>query len=50
MDKPIRVADVKRFGGDIMVYFSNGTSAIYHAKFLYDMRNHDSNIAINEGA
>lgn len=50
MDSPIRVVEVNRFGGDVMVYFSDGTSVIYHAKFLYDVRNHDSNIAIKEGA
>jgi hypothetical protein len=52
MDEPpatkerIRVVEVNRFGSDILVYFSDGTSVIYHAQFLYDVKNHDHNVPI----
>lgn len=46
--EPIRVVEVRRFGADILVYFSDGTSVIYHARFLYDMRSHDGNVPIQE--
>jgi len=42
----IRVVEVNRFGSDILVYFSDGTSVIYHAQFLYDVKNHDHNVPI----
>ncbi|WP_263382735.1 hypothetical protein [Granulicella arctica] len=32
--------------GDLLITFSNDTVVLYHAKFLYDVRNHDSNIEI----
>ena len=32
--------------GDLLVTFSDETIVLYHAKFLYDVRNHDSNINI----
>jgi hypothetical protein len=46
--EPIRVVQVNRFGGDILVYFTDGTSVIYDAQFLYDVRHHDHNIPIKE--
>jgi hypothetical protein len=32
--------------GDILITFSDGTTILYHARFLYDVRNHDHNINI----
>ena len=32
--------------GDLLVTFSDNTVVLYHAKFLYDVRSHDSNIEI----
>ena len=32
--------------GDVLITFSNDTVVLFHAKFLYDVRNHDSNIEI----
>jgi ethanolamine utilization protein EutQ (cupin superfamily) len=32
--------------GDLLVKFSDGTVVLFHAKFLYDVRNHDGNVEI----
>jgi hypothetical protein len=46
--EPIRITEVNRFGNDILVYFSDETTVIYHAHFVYDVRNHDHNVPIRE--
>jgi len=43
----ISIIEVNRLEkGDVLITFSDDTVVLYHAKFLYEMRNHDSNIEI----
>jgi len=43
----ISIVEVNRLEkGDILVTFSDNSVILYHAKFLYDVRNHDSNVEI----
>ena len=43
----IEIVEVSRLAkGDIVITFSDDTVVLYHAKFLYDVRSHDSNVEI----
>lgn len=43
----ISIEEVTRMAkGDVLITFSDDTVVLYHAKFLYEMRNHDSNVEI----
>jgi hypothetical protein len=45
---PIMITKATRVkkGGDILITFSDDTVVLFHAKFLYDARNHEQNIQI----
>lgn len=47
-DEKIQVIDVDRFDNGVVVSFSDGQSVLYHAQFLYDMREHDGNREVFE--
>ncbi len=50
MSEPkISVARTEKLGPDLIVYFGDGSSAIFHAKFLFDMQNHDHNVPLKTG-
>jgi len=40
-------ADVME-GGGLLIHFSNETATIFHAQFLFDVRNEDHNVPIVE--
>jgi len=43
----IKVSEVNRLeNGDVVITFSEGSVVLYHAQFLYDVRDHDSNVHI----
>jgi hypothetical protein len=43
----IKIAEASRLAdGDVLIAFSDDTVVLFHAKFLYDVRNHDSNVEI----
>ena len=42
----ITVVAVDQMKGDVLVHFSNGLSVLYHAQFLFDVREHDNNLPI----
>ena len=43
----IDVVEVSRLAkGDVLITFSDDTVVLFHAKFLYEMRNHDGNVEI----
>jgi hypothetical protein len=44
----IRVIDVDRFDNGVVVSFSDGQSVLYHAQFLYEVREHDGNRPVRE--
>lgn len=44
---PLRIVAVEQMAdGAIIVTFSNGFSAVYHAQFLFDVRDHDHNVVV----
>lgn len=43
---PIQVVAADPDKGDLIVHFSNGTSILYHAHFLHEVRDDDGNIAL----
>ena len=43
---PIRVAAADPNRGDLIVHFFDGTSVLYRAHFLYDVRADDGNVAL----
>ena len=45
---PIRVAAADPNKGDLIIHFSDGTSVLYHAHFLYDVRADDGNVALSD--
>ena len=44
----IFIVDAQRFRGDLIVTFSDNTTAIYRHQFLYDIRNHEANPQLPE--
>ncbi len=42
----IQIIDVHRLSAGLLVYFSDGTSALFQARFLYRMQDHDGNLPI----
>ena len=42
------VIKASRVDEGLLIYFSNGTTVIYHTQFLYDIRDHDGNKPIAE--
>ncbi len=47
-DKVMKIVDVIRVGGAVLIRFSNGGEALYQAQFLWDVRMQDGNIALSE--
>jgi len=46
-DAKITIVEVSRLAkGDVLITFSDETVVLFHAKFLYDVRSHDSNVEI----
>ncbi len=43
-DESIDVVDVDRMQDGVIVTFSNGASALFHSQFLFDRRDHHSNV------
>jgi hypothetical protein len=48
-EAPVRIAMVERLGPDIIVYFSDGSSAVFVAKFLFDMQAQEPNVLLQVG-
>ncbi len=44
--EPLMIVEADRMHGDLLVHFSSGNSVLYHAQFLWDVREHDGNVAI----
>jgi hypothetical protein len=43
----IKIQEASRLAdGDLLITFSDETTVLFHAKFLYDVRNHDGNVQI----
>ena len=43
----ITVVEASRLSdGDLLITFSDNTTVLFHANFLYEVREHDSNVAI----
>ena len=42
----LHVLDADTVPEGLLVHFSNGISVLYHAQFLFDVRDDDGNIAI----
>ncbi len=43
---PVLVVAADPNKGDLIVHFSDGTSVLYHAHFLHDVRDDDGNVAL----
>ena len=46
----IRIVAADPTKGDLIVHFSDGTSVLYHAHFLDEVRNDDGNVALPDTA
>jgi hypothetical protein len=42
----VGIIGADRVGGGLLVHFSNQTSTLFHADFLYSVRDHDGNVPI----
>lgn len=42
----IRIVSLDRVKENVIVHFSNGLSVLYHAQFLFDVRDADNNIPL----
>jgi hypothetical protein len=42
----ITVVTAEPFGDRLFVYFSDGTTTLFHSRFLYEVREHNGNIAL----
>ena len=43
----INIIDVSKLvGGDVLITFSDDTTVLFHAQFLYDVREEDGNVSI----
>lgn len=45
----VRVVAADPTSGNLIVHFSDGTSVLYHAHFLHEVRHDDGNIALPNG-
>ena len=45
-ENEVSIIGSDRIEGGILLHFSEGTSVLYHAQFLYDVRDHDHNVPI----
>ena len=43
----IRVIDADTISGNLLIHFSNGTSVLFQAHFLWQVRQSDGNVAIS---
>lgn len=45
-NEPITIVSVDKVSEGILVHFSDDSSVLYHAPFLYDVRHDDGNVAV----
>jgi hypothetical protein len=46
--KSVRVVDAEVIDGAVLIRFSDHTSALFHAEFLYEVQGDDGNISSDE--
>lgn len=48
VDAAIHVVAADLMRGDLLLYFSDGTTTLFHGPFLYSVRHHDGNVSVSE--
>ena len=43
----LKIVEAEKISGNVLVHFSNNVSILYHAQFLWDVREHDGNVAVS---
>ena len=47
MAEELTIVDADTMTGDVLLHFSNGTSVLFRAHFLWGVRDHDGNVPIS---
>ena len=47
-EKAIDILDVDRTKDGVIITFTNGASALFHPHFLFEVRDHDNNVALEK--